>query len=149
MLRRRSASLLFWVKFICFAEDSLSCAMVVMCTGTSFSFCCSAADTHRSSNRFFSNGVSFSPMFLGVTVLCSLFSVVWCIRASIVLCPSEGVSMMNTHSSTKSIFQGLFDWDLLYKHFEPLCGRSPLFSLLNIPSWWRRQLHVVCFILYV
>ena len=62
-LRRRSASLLFWVKFICPAEDSSSCAMVVMCTGTSFAFCSSAAYTHRSTSRFFfANGVLFCPM---------------------------------------------------------------------------------------
>ena len=31
---------------------------------------------------------------------------------------------MNTHASKKNVFQGLFDWDLLYKHFDPLCGLS-------------------------
>ena len=33
--------MLFWEKFICPAGDSSSCAMMVMCTGTSFAFCSS------------------------------------------------------------------------------------------------------------
>ena len=35
----------------------------------------------------------------------SLWSVLWCIRASIVLGPSEGVSLMNTHSSKEAFFK--------------------------------------------
>ena len=33
--------MLFWVKFLCPAGDSSSCAMVVMCTGTSIVYCSS------------------------------------------------------------------------------------------------------------
>ena len=101
MLRRRSASLLFWVKFICRAEDSSSCVMVGMCTGTSFAFCSSAAYTHRSTNRFFfSNGVSFfqCPGSHGdvFTVICVMVH-----KGLDSAGPSEEVSLMNTHSSKK------------------------------------------------
>ena len=74
------------------------------------------------------------------------------------------------------VFEGLFDWDLRYRHFDPLCGLSLLscyqvlvwhhchqvftsrsawqvdlcrFSLLDVPSRWRRRMHVVCAIKYV
>ena len=60
-LRRRSASMLSWVKFIFSAGVSSSCDIVVM-------------------------------------------------RG-----PSDGLSLMNTHSSKNAFFQGLTDWDLLYK----------------------------------
>ena len=39
MLRRRSASLPSWVKFICLAGDSSLCDMDVMSTGASLAFC--------------------------------------------------------------------------------------------------------------
>ena len=57
LLRRRSASLLFWVMFIYHAGDSSSCAMVVMCTGMSIVFCSSdespQTSIHSSTNTFF------------------------------------------------------------------------------------------------
>ena len=70
--------------------------------------------------------------------------VLWSIGASIALGPSEGVSLMNTHSSKKSVFQGLFDWDLLYKHFDLLCGLS-LLSCCQVLVWHHcRQVFTSC-----
>ena len=34
----------------------------------------------------------------------------------------------------KRVFQGLFDWYLLYKHFDPLCGFS-LLSCYQVLVW--------------
>ena len=56
-----------------------------------------------SSNLFFSSSdASFDPLSWLVRDLIK--------RTSIVLCPSERVSLMSTHSSKESVFQGLFDW---------------------------------------
>ena len=57
---------------------------------------------------FFFGGVSFS-------------------RFTVVKCgPSEGLSLMNTHSSKNAFFKASSNWDLIYKHFDPLCGLSLL-----------------------
>ena len=78
--RRRSASLMFWVKFFYTAGVSLSRDMVVK----------------RS--------------------------------------PSEGLSLMYTHSSINAFFQGLTDWDLLYKQMI-LCVAFPFLWSYQVLVW--------------
>ena len=122
-----------------------------------------------SSNLFFSSfGASFDPLSW---VPRDLFT-----RASIALGPSEGASLMHTQFPKWAFFK-VSPIRIFNERFNPLCGPSPSlmlssagvctiaarfsqvaqrhsyglcrFSLLRAPSWWRRQLHVVCVTLYV
>ena len=75
-----SVSLLCRVKFICPAGDPSSCAMVVLCRGTSKAFCSSdeppPAYTHPSTNTFFkvsTVGIQFTYNRLSET----LFPFLW------------------------------------------------------------------------
>ena len=92
-LRRRSASLSFWVKFIYTAGVSLLCDMVGMCTGTSFAFC------SPGSSSIIPPRTCSSPPLTPHLIQYPVYHVDLILRASIALGPSEGASLKHTHSS--------------------------------------------------
>ena len=114
--------MLFWVKFICPAGDSSSCAIVVMCTGTTVVFCSSDESPptyiHSSTNTIF--------------------------KVSLV-----GIQFAHYRPS-ETLF--LFPWGLkcwcgtIATMFLQAPGRDShdfcCFSLVDVPSRWRRHLHV-------
>ena len=172
MLCWRSDSLLDWVKFIYLAGDTSSCDMVVTVLRDVFSHLfLRLTAAHSSSNLFFSSIVVFFDPLLQESRgfdPCDL-----ChgnIRALFTLSSSEVVSVMHNHSSTKAFFEVLsigiyftsaFSLTACYpislvikcwcgtiaarfsqvaqRHSHVLCR----FSLLDVPSRWWRQLHVV------
>ena len=159
---RRGASLLFWVKFIYTAGVASLCDMVGMCTGMSSALCSPGLPP------LFPSRTCSSPPLVSHLIQYPGYHGVLIIRASIALGPSEGASLMHTHSSKYAFFKvssiGIYNeryllaislWvvasivarfsQVLQRHSHDLCR----FSLLDVPSWWRRQLHVVCAILYV
>ena len=90
---RRSASLLFWVKFIYTPGVSSSCDMVGMCTGISFAFC------SPGSPSLFPLRTCSSPPLMPHLIQYPGYHGDMIIRASIALGPSEGASLMHTHYS--------------------------------------------------
>ena len=171
-LRRRSASLLFWVKFICPAGVSSSCYMVVIVHRDVL--CSSVPQVCRRPFLFelvlLLNWRVFWSNVLGVKGMWSLWSVFLSIGASITLGPSEGVSPINTHSSKWAFFKvSSALWILSVGNpfcfvFKCWCGTIAArfsqvaqrhchdlcrFSLVDVHSRWRRQLHVVRTIWYV
>ena len=137
--------------------------MVGMCTGISFALC------SPGSPPLFPLRTCSSPPLMSHLIQSPKYHWDLFIRASIALGPSEGACADEHPFFQVGVLQGLFDWDLLYERFDPLCGLFPslmlssagvaplppgfhkllsvtvtTFAALDVPSWWRRQLHVVC-----
>ena len=134
---RRSASLPFWVKFI----FSPWCIIIVRHGGhVRRDFFCFLfprfAVSLSSSNLFFSSfDASFDPLS---QVSRDLF-----IRASIALGPSEGASLMHTHSSKWAFFK-VSSIGIYNERFDPLCGLS-LLSCCQVLVWHHcRQVFTGC-----
>ena len=48
--------------------------------------------------------------------------------------PSDGLTLINTHSSKNAFFQGLTDWDLLYQHLI-LSVAFPFLQIYLVLVW--------------
>ena len=124
---RRGASLPFWVKFVCTAGVASSCDMVghvhrdVFCSLLPW-FCRLFLPS-----RTCSSPVSFDPNpgYQGVLI----------IRASIALGPSEGASLMHTHSCKYAFFK--VSWLGIHnERLETLCGLS--LCLMLSSAWFQK-----------
>ena len=106
---RRSASLLFWVKFIHTLGVSSSCDMVGMCTGISVTFCSSGSPSlfPASPTGFVHKGLDSAG-------------------------PSEGASLMHTHSSKQAFFR-VSSIGIYSERFD-FCGLS-LLSCCQVLVW--------------